>query len=275
VTAPRRAPAPGPFAHRGAAVALVVLLVLAVLATGWVGLALRRDDDTPARDLDPAEIAGDQEEPAPAGGPIGGLPVPARGEVAALAGAGGLPEGWRAETGTWTRDDGGLRVEAAAPDGPSLAVTDVAALPWATVSVAGPPAGAGWGVVFGYAGPDDHFVVTVEGTTARLLRVEGGTETEIATGPVATGLEVLVALDVSGRNVAVHVGSTLLPSVQVPTEEAARVVGVRAAAGADATALRWASLGVRARPALEEPLVARGHEVTEMTPDEARRHLGP
>jgi hypothetical protein len=129
--------------------------------------------------------------------------------------------------------------------------------------------------VFGYTSPTDHFAVDVEGATARLIRVEGGSETELGTVALAPAAELVVALDVSDRNVAVHLGTTLLPSVQAPTVEAARVVGVRAAPGADTTDLRWASIGVRARPALDEPIVARGQEVTEMTPDEARRHLGP
>jgi hypothetical protein len=61
----------------------------------------------------------------------------------------------------------------------------------------------------------------------------------------------------------------------VPTEEAARRVGVRVAGGADAAPLRWATIGVRPRIPLDEPLVATGEDVTELTPDEARRHLGP
>lgn len=267
--------ATGPFATAAAVRTLAALVVLALVATAWVGLGRRRgderrQDDPPAGSTVPGEqeAAGDDPDGLPT------APAPERGDVLPLGGPSGLPDGWTAETGTWGRDDAGLRVEQPPAAGAALAITTVDALPWATVSVAG-PGGPGWGVVFGYAGPDDHFVVTVEGTTARVLRVDDGAEAEVSTLEVPAAAEVLVALDVTGRNVAVHVGTTVLPSVQVPTEEAARRVGVRAAAGADGGALRWATIGVRPRVPLDEPLVATGEEVTELTPDEARRHLGP
>ncbi|HEX7130947.1 MAG TPA: hypothetical protein VF228_00135 [Iamia sp.] len=266
---------PGPFARPAAARTLAVLVVLAVVATAWVGLARRRDDTGPG----PAdEPSGTTASTAPAEVAAGGLPTapaPERGGVLPLAGGSGLPDGWSDEAGTWGRDDVGIRLDQPPAAGPAIAVTEVEPLPWATVSLTGPAAGPGWGVVFGYAGLDDHFVVTVDGTTARVLRVEGGAETEVSTQEIPAADEVLVALDVTGRNVAIHVGTTVLPSVQVPTEDAARRVGVRAAEGADTGPLRWTTIGVRARVALDEPLVASGETVTELTPDEARRHLGP
>lgn len=262
---------PGPFARPAAARSLAALVVLALVATAWVGLARRRDD--------PPDRSSSGDEPLTTGPPSApGLPTappPERGGVLPLGGEGGLPEGWREEAGSWARDAGGLLVTEAPATGTAIAVTDVDALPWATVSFAGTAGPGGWGVVFGYANANDHFAVVVEGTTARLLRIEGATEAELAREEITPGDEALIAVDVSDRNVAIHVGTTVLPSVQVPTEEAARVVGVRASAGADLAQLRWASIGVRARPALPPPLVARGYEVTEMTPDEARTHLGP
>lgn len=264
--------APGPFARPAAVRTLAVLVVLAVAATVWVGVGRQRDAEPTIDDL---VVPTTPTETRPPGLPT--APAPERGDVAALTAddaTSGPPDGWAAEAGAWSRDAEGLRVELAPAGEPALAVTTVEALPWATVSVTG-TGGPGWGMVFGYTGPDDHFVVTVDGTTARVLRVQGGTETEVSTSEVTAGDEVLVAVDVTERNVAIHVGTTLLPSVQVPTVDAARRVGVRAAAGADVTSLRWSTLGVRARVALGEPLVARGQEVTEMTPDEARLHLGP
>ena len=74
------------------------------------------------------------------------------------------------------------------------------------------------------------------------------------------------------RHLTADVGPDVARELRATIADA---VDARVEAGADPTELRWASIGTRPRVALDEPLVARGHTVTEMTPDEARRHLGP
>jgi len=270
----------GPFATAAAVRTLAALVVLALVATAWVGLGRRREGpDRQGHDSTPGStVLGEQEAAGDDPDAFGGLPTapePERGVVLPLGGEGGLPDGWTAETGTWGRDATGLRLEQAPPTGPALAVTTIDALPWATVSLTAPAAGPGGGVVFAYAGPSDHFVVAVEGTTARLLRVDGGDETEVASEEVPPADPVLVALDVTGRNIAIHVGTTVLPSIQAPSPDAARRIGVRIEGGADPGPLRWDTIGVRPRVPMGDPLVATGEDVTELTPEEARTHLGP
>lgn len=258
----------GPFTRPAPRRVLAALVVLAIMATAWVGLARRRDDAPPrVGDTGPTLPA-----PEAATGTVG--PPPDRGSVLPLIGDGDLPDGWTAVAGTWIADETGIHLAEAPAGGAAIATTTLPALPWATASLSG-TVGRGWGVVFGVVSAAQHHVVAVEGGRARLLRVEASVETELASVEVPTDEEVVVSLDVIERNVAVHVGGAILGSVQVPTVEAAQQIGVRAAVGSDVDALRWTSIGVRPRPVMEDPLVARGQEVIEMTPEEARRHLGP
>lgn len=271
----RSGPGPGPFDRRGPLLAFAVLVSCSLLAVAWVVTASPRATRvaSPTTTVGPTPAAPTSPPVVPTL-PLPPRPEVARGDVVSLAGGGALPEGWRAVAGEWATDDRGIMLAAPAADGPSLAVIEVEGLPWATVSFTGEGVAPGWGLVLGYRSPDDHWELLVDDAEVRLVQVADGERDVVHTAILAPRGDVTVTVDVSDRLAIVRVGANLLPTIQLAPADAARTVGVVVAPGTDVTDQRWASVAVNQRVAMGEPLVSAQGSVREISPAEAREHLG-
>lgn len=272
---PRPGPGSGPFDRRGPVLAFAVLVSCSLLAVAWVVTASPRATRvaSPTTTVEPAPAAPISPPVVPTL-PLPPRPEVARGEVVSLAGGGALPEGWRAVAGEWATDDRGIMLTTPAADGPSLAVAEVEGLPWATVSFTGEGVGPGWGLVLGYQTPDDRWELLVEDAEVTLVQVTDGERAVVHAASLTPRGDVTVTVDVSDRLAVVRIGADLLPTIQLASADAARTVGVVAAPRTDVTDQRWASVAVNPRVPMGEPLISAQGSVREISPAEAREHLG-
>lgn len=147
------------------------------------------------------------------------------------------------EGGAFAVADGAL-VATDAPDGGAVALVDRHA-DEGRISVAASAPEPGWGVVVRWAGPDDHWAVTVpaDGGPPELVRVEGGEATVVATaaGVLRAGQVVDVRYD--HRRVDVRVDDVLVAHARGEA-----VTGRRVGLAATAPGPAWDDLAVGPRP---------------------------